>query len=60
MTLRVVLIKSEEGYAVSCPALLGCLSQGESRQEALDNIRVAIREWFGIEGSEPVPEVAEA
>ena len=46
MTYRVVLIESEEGFAVSCPALKGCHSQGRTREEALENIRVAIREWL--------------
>jgi len=46
MTYRVVLISSEEGYAVSCPALPGCWSQGENRKQALKNIRDAIREYL--------------
>ena len=46
MTYRVVLIESEEGFAVSCSALNGCRSQGQTREEALENIRVAIREWL--------------
>lgn len=45
MTYRVVLQKSEEGFSVSCPRLPGCWSQGETRQEALENIREAIREY---------------
>jgi len=43
---RVILIESEEGYAVSCPALKGCHSQGATREEALENIKDAIREWL--------------
>ena len=42
---RVTLVASPEGYAVSCPALRGCHSQGPTRRAALANIRVAIREW---------------
>jgi predicted RNase H-like HicB family nuclease len=44
-TYRVVLRKSEEGYSVSCPGLPGCWSQGETEDEALTNIQVAIREY---------------
>ncbi|MGB6744429.1 MAG: type II toxin-antitoxin system HicB family antitoxin [Terracidiphilus sp.] len=44
-TYRVVLRQSEEGYSVSCPGLPGCWSQGASREEALTNIRAAIREY---------------
>jgi predicted RNase H-like HicB family nuclease len=42
----VVLKKSEEGYAVGCPSLPGCWSQGKTEKEALDNIRVAIQEYL--------------
>ena len=46
MTYRVVLQHSEEGFAVSCPGLPGCWSQGASEQEALENIRDAICEYL--------------
>jgi len=42
---RVVLRQPEEGFSVSCPGLPGCWSQGASEEEALENIRVAIREY---------------
>jgi predicted RNase H-like HicB family nuclease len=45
---RVVLIESEEGFAVGCPAIPGCWSQGATRAEALDNIRDAIREVLEV------------
>ena len=48
MKYRVVLHQSEEGYSVSCPGLPGCWSQGASEQEALDNIREAIREYLSV------------
>lgn len=44
----VVLRKSEEGYAVGCPALPGCWSQGSTEQEALENIRIAIQEYLEV------------
>lgn len=52
MDYRVVIIESEEGFAVSCPALHGCHSQGETREEALANIQDAIRDWLDAEGAE--------
>lgn len=52
MRYRVVLIESPEGFAVSCPALRGCHSQGKTREEALENIRIAIREWLEAEQDE--------
>jgi predicted RNase H-like HicB family nuclease len=45
-TYPVVLIKSEEGYAVGCPALPGCWSQGATEEEALKNIRGAIQDYL--------------
>jgi predicted RNase H-like HicB family nuclease len=52
MKYRVVLVESDEGFAVRCPALPGCNSQGQTREEALENIRIAIREWLDAEGAE--------
>jgi predicted RNase H-like HicB family nuclease len=44
MKLRVVLEPSEEGgYTVTVPALPGCISEGDSREEALANIDDAIQ-----------------
>ena len=48
MQYQVVLVKSEEGYAVSCPALPGCHSQGATCDEALANIREAIQLWLEV------------
>nr|WP_303714885.1 type II toxin-antitoxin system HicB family antitoxin [Methanoculleus marisnigri] len=43
MRLRVVLEPSEDGgYTVYVPSLPGCISEGDTREEALDNIREAI------------------
>ena len=43
MKLKVVLEPSDEGgYTVHVPSLPGCISQGETREEALVNIREAI------------------
>ena len=48
MNYKVVLHRSEEGYSVSCPALPGCWSQGETEQEALANIQDAIAEYLAV------------
>jgi len=43
MKLRVVLEPSEDGgYAAYVPSLPGCISEGDTREEALENIREAI------------------
>ncbi len=52
MKYRVTLIEHEAGVSVSCPALRGCHSQGNTPEEALANIREAIREWLAAEADE--------
>jgi len=43
MKLKVVLAKQEEGgYTIYVPSLPGCISQGETKNEALRNIKEAI------------------
>ncbi len=43
MKLRVVLEPSEEGgYTIFVPSLPGCISEGETREEALKNIQEAL------------------
>jgi predicted RNase H-like HicB family nuclease len=46
MIYKVVLTESEEGFSVSCPGLPGCWSQGETEDEALENIKDAITEYL--------------
>ncbi len=46
MKYKVALKRTDEGISVSCPGLPGCWSQGETENEALANIRDAIREYL--------------
>jgi len=48
MKYRIALHQSEEGYGVSVPGLPGCWSQGATEQEAVENIRDAIREYLSV------------
>jgi len=48
MKYRIALHKSEEGYSVSVPGLPGCWSQGATEQEAMENIKDAIREYLAV------------
>ena len=48
MKYPVALVPTEEGYAVSCPGLPGCWSQGATEEEALANIRDAIGEYLEV------------
>ena len=40
--LPIVVERDDDGYFVSCPALQGCYSQGETYEEAIANIRDAM------------------
>jgi predicted RNase H-like HicB family nuclease len=52
MTVQVVLERSEDGgYTVLVPELPGCISEGDTLDEALDNIGEAIELYL-----EPVDE----
>jgi predicted RNase H-like HicB family nuclease len=59
MQLRVLLEPSEDGgYTVTVPSLPGCISEGETREDALANIREAIQLYLepvedDIAGREP-------
>lgn len=46
MKYKIALYRSEEGITVSVPALPGCWSEGDTEEEALDNIQDAIREYL--------------
>lgn len=54
----VIIEKGEEGiYVASCPALPGCHTQGDTYEEALENLRDAISVNIAArrELGEPVP-----
>lgn len=40
--------EDDGGYSVSVPSLPGCFSQGDSYEEALDNIKEAIAGWVEV------------
>jgi predicted RNase H-like HicB family nuclease len=46
MRYKVSIRKTDEGYAVWCPGLPGCWSQGKTEEEALENIRDAIEAYL--------------
>jgi predicted RNase H-like HicB family nuclease len=43
LTLPIVIEGDSDGYFVSCPGLQGCYSQGKTYEEAVENIKDAIR-----------------
>ena len=48
MKYEVRLTQTDEGFSVACPGLPGCWSQGQTEDEALANIRDAIREYLEV------------
>ena len=56
---QVIVFPGEDGFWVAeCPTLPGCVSQGETREEAIQNIREAIAGYVAAleEDGLPVPE----
>jgi predicted RNase H-like HicB family nuclease len=56
---QVLLYPGDDGYWVAeCPSLPGCLSQGQTKEEALINIREAIEGYVAALRADnlPVPE----
>ena len=43
LTLPIIVESDQDGYYVTCPTLQGCYSQGETYEEAIANIKDAIR-----------------
>lgn len=48
MKYVVLLHKSKYGHDVHVPALPGCISQGSTEEEALENIKDAIEVYLGM------------
>ena len=46
LTYSIVLKRSEEGVAVGCSVLPDCWSQGDTEEEAVEQIQIAIREYL--------------
>jgi len=58
MKFRVLLEQDEDGfYVAQVPALPGCISQGKTREEAIENIKDAIRGYLESlkKHGEPIP-----
>lgn len=58
MKFRVIINQDEDGFFVSeCPSLPGCISQGKTRQESLNNINDAIKGYLESlkKHNEPIP-----
>ena len=58
MKYRVLIEQDEDGiFIAECPSSPGCISQGKTRKEALDNIQDAIKGYLESlkKHNEPIP-----
>jgi predicted RNase H-like HicB family nuclease len=56
---QVIIYPGEDGYWVAeCPSLPGCVSQGKTKEEAVSNIKEAIKGYVAAleQDGLPVPE----
>jgi predicted RNase H-like HicB family nuclease len=56
MRFLVTLEQDEDGvWVVECPSIPGCVSQGKTRDEALENIKEAIALCLDVRAEEGLP-----
>ena len=58
MKYRIIIEEDEDGaFVAECPSLPGCISQGKTRREAVDNIQDAIRGYLESlqKHNDPIP-----
>jgi predicted RNase H-like HicB family nuclease len=58
MKFKVILEEAEEGgYVVYVPSMPGCVSQGENKKEAIENIKEAIEVYLDIDDAQIEAEI---
>jgi predicted RNase H-like HicB family nuclease len=56
MRFSVTLDRDEDGiWIVECPSIPGCVSQGQTKQEALENIKEAIAGCLQVRAERGMP-----
>jgi len=56
MNFHVTIDRDEDGmWIVECPAIPGCVSQGKTKEEALNNIKDAIQSCLEVRGERGLP-----
>jgi predicted RNase H-like HicB family nuclease len=56
MIFNVTLDRDEDGvWVVECPSIPGCVSQGQTKEEALENIKDAIRQCLEVRAEKGYP-----
>jgi len=56
LKLLVTLLQDEDGvFVAECPSIPGCVSQGKTEEEAMKNVREAIRECLEVRAERGMP-----
>ncbi len=56
MKFPVTIERDEDGmWIVECPSIPGCVSQGKTKDEALENVRDAIRLCLEVRAEQGLP-----
>ncbi len=56
MIFNVTIDRDEDGvWVVECPSIPGCVSQGATKEEALENVKDAIRECLQVRAEKGYP-----
>ena len=56
MIFNVTIDRDEDGvFIVECPSIPGCVSQGKSKEEALENIKDAITLCLQVRSEKGMP-----
>jgi predicted RNase H-like HicB family nuclease len=56
MTFYVTVDRDEDGiWIVECPAIPGCISQGKTKEEGIENIKDAIRACLQVRAEQGLP-----
>ena len=52
----ITILRDEDGiFVVECPSIPGCVSQGKTEQEAIDNIKEAIKQCLEVRSERGIP-----
>lgn len=56
MKFLVVVERDEDGmYIVECPSVPGCVSQGKTEEEAIENVKEAIKACLEVRAEQGMP-----
>ena len=56
MKFVVIIERDEDGmFVAECPAIPGCVSQGKTEQEAIENIKDAIKQCLEVRAERGMP-----